>query len=339
MVNKKTAIDLFSGCGGLSLGLKQAGFEMVAAVEMDALAASTYKMNFPECQIWEQDIKTVSPDAMKKALGLKKGQLDLLAGCPPCQGFSSLRTHHKYSSVKKEPMNELIFEVLKFVEVFSPKAIMIENVPGLAKDSRIGRFGKKLSEMGYCYDFEVHNAKDFGVPQNRRRMIFIALKGKEPKFAPKSKKMKSVKDVIGGLARPGKGNDPLHDYQINRAERVKKLISLIPPNGGSRSALPAEYHLECHKKNVGFGDVYGRMSWDKPSPTITCGCIEPSKGRFLHPTQNRAITVREAALLQGFPKGFKFDKSKGFHEAAKMIGNAFPPAFAKKHAKEIAKMI
>lgn len=338
MGKQKLAIDLFSGCGGLSLGLEKAGFRMVGAVEMDALAVSTFRMNFPKCKVWKQDIKTLSPRSMRKKLNLKKGELDLLAGCPPCQGFSTLRTHHRVSSVK-EPMNDLIFQVLEFIKEFEPKAVMIENVPGLAKDSRIRNFTRALLKLGYSCDYKVHDAKDYGTPQNRKRMIFIGFKGDMPAFAPPVKKQKNVRDAIGKLQIPGQGNDPLHDYEVTRTPRIEKMISLIPKDGGSRKSLPEEFKLPCHKRNSGFNDVYGRMSWDKPSPTITCGCINPSKGRFLHPEQDRAITAREAAMLQGFPKKFKFDISKGLYATAHMIGNAFPPTFAEKHARQIAKLV
>ena len=332
------AIDLFSGCGGLSWGLKNAGFEMVGAVEIDRLAAMTYKLNFPQAEIWGEDIRELSPKKIRKELGLKKGDLTLLAGCPPCQGFSALRTR-RHSAQKKDIDNDLIFEVLKFVEEFEPRAIMIENVPGLAKDDRIFAFKLKLEIMGYLTDFEVHNARDYGTPQSRRRMIFMAIKGQKPVFAAKSKKQKTVRDAIGALDEPGLGNDRLHDYEVSRQPHVQRLIEHIPPDGGSRSALPNHMQLACHKRARGFNDIYGRMAWDKPAPTITCGCINPSKGRFLHPEQNRAITAREAALLQGFPKAFKFDISKGHYAVAQMVGNAFPPKFAERHAREIAKLV
>jgi DNA (cytosine-5)-methyltransferase 1 len=339
MTNRKTAIDLFSGCGGLSWGLKKAGFDLVGAVELDTLAAKTYQLNFPNAAVLQEDITTISPQEFRKQLGLKKGELSLLAGCPPCQGFSTLRTHHRSSSVAKEPMNDLIFRVLDFVREFEPKAVMIENVPGLSKDDRIQKFKSELERLGYQCDFEVHNAKDYGTPQKRKRMIFIGLKGQAPVFAKANKKQKSVKDAISDMPAPEQSDDPMHNYGVKRCDRIEKLISLIPKDGGSRSALPDDMQLECHKRQKGFNDIYGRMAWDEPSPTITCGCTNPSKGRFLHPEQNRAITAREAALLQGFPRGFKFDMSKWQYAVAKLIGNAFPPPFAQRHAEEVAKLI
>jgi len=338
MSSNKKAIDLFSGCGGLSLGLQKAGFAMVGAVEIDDFAARTYRTNFPQAIVKTEDIKEISPRKFRQELGLKRGELSLLAGCPPCQGFSTLRTHHRKPSVK-EPMNDLIFRVLDFVKEFKPKAVMIENVPGLAKDVRIENFKNGLVKQGYTCDFEVHDARDYGVAQKRKRMVFMAVKGKKPVFAPKSKKPKSVRQTIGEMPAPEESSDRLHNYPVNRSDRILDLISHIPKNGGSRSALPDEMQLECHKRHQGFNDIYGRMKWEDPSPTITCGCINPSKGRFLHPDQNRSITAREAALLQGFPKYFKFDMSKGAYAVAQLIGNAFPPPFAAKHARELMKLI
>lgn len=338
MANSKRAIDLFSGCGGLSLGLQKAGFEMVGAVEIDDFAAHTYRLNFPKAVVKQEDITELDPAKFRRELGLRKGQLSLLAGCPPCQGFSTLRTHHRTPSVK-EPMNDLIFKVLGFVKEFQPKAVMIENVPGLAKDIRIEHFKNGLEKQGYTCDFEVHDARDYGAAQKRRRMVFMAIKGKQPVFAQKVKQPKTVRDAIGKIEPPEKSRDKLHNYKVNRSDRIMDLISCIPKDGGSRSALPDEMQLECHKRHTGFNDIYGRMKWDEPSPTITCGCINPSKGRFLHPVENRSITAREAALLQGFPKGFQFDMSKGAYAVAHLIGNAFPPPFAAMHAKELMKLI
>lgn len=329
---RPTALDLFSGCGGLSVGLRQAGFSIVGAVDADELAASTYKLNHPKAHVVTGDIRDVDAAELMKKLKLKPGQLGLLAGCPPCQGFSTLKTMNG-RKVFRGKMNDLIFEFSRFIGVFQPKTIMIENVPGLADDPRLKRFTKSLASYGYKYRFEVFDAADFGVPQRRRRMILIAAKGERPEFAKPVKKRRSVETAIKHLPRPAQSDDPAHNYSVDRAPHVKKLIRKIPVNGGSRAALGKRQQLACHQRSTGFNDVYGRMAWADPSPTITGGCINPSKGRFLHPRQHRAITLREAALLQGFPKKYELDLSRGRYPAAQMIGNAFPPKFAKHHAK------
>lgn len=329
---KPKAIDLFSGCGGLSLGLRQAGFSVIGAIDLDPLATSTYRMNHKAAEVIEQDIGAVDPRSVMAKLGLKEGELDLLAGCPPCQGFSTLRTLNGRKSID-EPMNDLIFDFSRFIKAFRPKTVMVENVPGLTRDARLVRFTKSLAALGYKYRFDVFDAADYGVPQRRRRMILLAALAERPDFARPASKRVTVRSAIEELPLPGWANDPAHDYPVARATRVVELIKQVPKDGGSRTDLGSHAQLPCHQKSDGFSDVYGRMSWSAPSPTITGGCINPSKGRFLHPQQDRAITVREAALLQGFPRTYKLDMSRGRYPAAQMIGNAFPPQFAARHAK------
>jgi DNA (cytosine-5)-methyltransferase 1 len=331
---------LFSGCGGLSLGLQRAGFRVVAAVENEPLAAQTYRSNHPATVLIERDIADVRAASLRRMLNLERGQLDLLAGCPPCQGFSRLWTMNgSYES--DNPMNDLVFQFQKFIGAFLPKAVMIENVPALATDGRFKVLGAFLHRHGYSYRAQVCDAADYGVPQRRLRMILIAQRGVKPEFAKVDRAKPTVESAIGALHRPGRGDDPLHDYPVSRSEDVIERIRLVPRNGGSRADLPADQQLKCHsdRKHDGFSDIYGRMSWGKPAPTITGGCINPSKGRFLHPSQHRAITLREAALLQGFPRAYRFDMSRGRYHAAQMIGNAFPPRFAERHARVIAKSI
>ena len=217
---------------------------------------------------------------------------------------------------------------------------MLENVPALYKDSRLKKFCKELIALGYNYKVEIYDAMNFGIPQRRRRLILIGCKNQEPFFAQPLSIKFTVKQAIGNLSSPKiDGTDPLHDYKIKHSEKVLSLIKKIPKNGGSRTDLSFEEQLNCHKKCNGFKDIYGRMTWEKPSPTITGGCINPSKGRFIHPQEDRSITLREASLIQGFPRNYKFSLSKGIHPTAQLIGNAFPPKFAKYHALEIKKLL
>jgi DNA (cytosine-5)-methyltransferase 1 len=214
-------------------------------------------------------------------LRLKQGQLDLLAGCPPCQGFSRLRTLNGQRR-PREPMNDLVFQFLRFVRVARPKTIMMENVPGLARNRRLTKFCRVLSKLGYAWDYDVLDAADYGVPQRRRRMILLASLHGPTAFAHKSRSLRTVRMTIARLDRPGHSGDPLHDHPARRSADVRLLIKRIPCNGGSRAALPEREQLACHRKIDGFRDIYGRMAWDEPAPTITGGCINPSKGRFLH---------------------------------------------------------
>jgi DNA (cytosine-5)-methyltransferase 1 len=331
-----TAVDLFSGCGGLTQGLKDAGFRVVAAIEIDGLASQTYALNHPEVQVSTKNICSLGASAFRKKLRVRKGQLDLLAGCPPCQGFSTMRTLNGKKS-NRDRRNDLLFEFVRFVKAFRPKAVMMENVPGLADNRRFKEFRAQLERMGYVGDYCVLNAAHFGVPQRRRRLIYMAGMHQRIAFGKPKGGNKTVRETIADLPPAGKSGDPLHDFPERRSRKVKEMIRTIPKNGGGRNDLPARRQLECHKSCDGFKDVYGRMAWDRVAPTITTGCFNPSKGRFLHPAKNRAITLREAALLQGFPRRYKFDSQHGKISVASMIGNALPPPFIKAHALSIRK--
>lgn len=339
-MGKYTSIDLFCGAGGLTCGLRQAGYEVLAGIELQAYAAETYRENHPNTKLLHNDICNLSPQDVMDDLQLNPGDLSLLAGCPPCQGFSSLRTRNKSSSTD-DHRNNLIIEFIRWVTAFLPKCIMLENVPALAKDVRIQTVIHRLRSLGYFIDensLRIENIADYGVPQRRKRMILTAsLYG--PILPPEPSSLRiTVKETISHLPKAGTSKDPLHDLPEDRSEKVKRLINLIPKDGGSRSDLPMEYWLECHKRYPGgFKDVYGRMHWDEVAPTITGGCHNPSKGRFLHPEENRAITLREAALLQSFPKDYYFSLRGGKDAVALMIGNALPPEFIKKQGQAIAK--
>lgn len=319
-----SAIDLFCGAGGLSVGLKKAGFRVLGAIEVDPVAAATYRRNHRQPRMWCIDIRKLPAAAVMRALGIRRGQLDLLAGCPPCQGFSTMRTLNKSSSVD-DVRNDLVFDFLRFVRVLLPKTILLENVPGLADDKRIDHFCADLVSLGYVFEKKIVNAADYGVPQRRRRMLLLASRVARVAVPPHVAYRPSVRDAIASLPRAGRSNDLLHDLGENRARHVRALIRKIPKDGGSRSSLPPSQQLDCHKHTKGFYDVYGRMAWDDVAPTITSGCTNPSKGRFLHPIENRSITLREAALLQTFPPRYHFSLARGKEHVAAMIGNALPP--------------
>lgn len=334
MGNELYAIDLFSGCGGLSLGLKGAGFTVAAAVEIDRKAQETYRLNHPTVRLYAEDIRKLDPVQMLQEAGLKVGELDLLAGCPPCQGFSRLRTKNKMTSVSDE-RNDLVEDFLRFIEVMQPKTVMLENVPALAKDARFVGMQNQLHVLGYQTVVNVLDAADYSVPQRRKRLIMLASRVHVPTVADKARKRLTVRQALKGMAEPGQSKDKLHGLGENRSQKVCDLIALIPKDGGSRSDLPSKFQLDCHKRSDGFRDVYGRLAWDDVAPTITSGCHNPSKGRFLHPGQNRTISLREAAVLQGFPRSYKFDVTHGKESIALMIGNALPPPFITAHANAL----
>lgn len=349
--DQPTAIDLFAGCGGLTLGLKQSGFRVIGAVDCEALAVETYESNHPEVRVWPDDIRLLKPSVMMQELKLEAGDLDLLAGCPPCQGFSRMRTLNGSLTVKDE-RKDFVFIFMEFIRSFEPKAVMMENVPGLAEDERMDRVLSELKELGYHvpddeedrgYVVKVLNAADYGVPQRRRRMILMTCKTGRVSFAPPFKKedrvsagtaLARVREKHGGA---GDGKDLAHDHGERRSDKVMGMIKDIPPNGGSRSDLGSERQLACHKEFGGFLNVYGRIDPSGPSVTITSGFTNPSKGRFLHPTENRALTVREGAALQGFPVDYQLSMRRGKGPASLMIGNAFPPPLIKPHAANLLK--
>lgn len=325
-----TAIDLFSGVGGLTCGLKKSGYRVLMGVEIDRTTAQIYNKNHPEVLINTSDIQIINAKKIRQELKLKRGELTLMAGCPPCQGFSSLRTNNKSTSCKDEK-NDLIFNFVDWVEEFMPEHVLLENVPPLIKDNRIKKVLEKLKNLGYFIDkdtVKIENVADYAVPQRRKRLVLICSRTQKAIFVKKVKSYKTVRNAIQYLDIPGNTGDALHDRSEKRTALTLERIRNIPKDGGSRDEMPYHLWLDCHKRYPGgFKDVYGRMKWDEPSPTITGGCVNPSKGRFLHPEQDRAITLREAAILQGFPIDYDFSTTVGKEKIAQMIGNAIPPAF------------
>lgn len=319
----------------MTLGLKRAGFDVVGALDISELAILGYETNHPDVAVWRRDLRSVDPEALIDAFGLVgPGELDLLAGCPPCQGFSRVRTRTKVAV--DDPRNGLVAQFARLAEGLLPKALLMENVPALAQDSlRFNRFIARLHRVGYRVSFEILNAVDHGVPQRRRRLVLIArLEDSVPEFASGRGKEVTVRQAIARLPVPEESDDPVHNHGESRSKAVKMRIKGVPHDGGSFRGSRRR-QLKCHKDFDGFNDIYGRMAWDRPAPTITGGCINPSKGRFLHPDQDRAITLREAALLQGFPLGYHLPLDRGKYQAATLVGNALPPDFVADHARAI----
>ncbi len=333
-----TAMDLFCGAGGLTRGVTLAGFRVLGAIEIDPLAAESYRMNFPKVTLWERDIAKVSVAEVRRTLSLHAGELDLLAGCPPCQGFSRLTTLNGHLD-QPDPRNELVLQFIRFARGLRPKLVMLENVPALATDERLERLARALERIGYQTDCEIVDASQYGVPQRRRRMLFLASRVGPVSFARSSPSRATVRQLIGSLSPAGQSGDPLHDHGEQRAPQVVAMIRRIPKDGGSRRDLPQSEQLACHLRCDGFYDIYGRMAWDRVAPTITSGCVNPSKGRFLHPEQDRTITLREAALLQTFPPDHRFSLRRGKYAAAEMIGNGLPPELVRRQALEVVRRL
>lgn len=354
-----TVIDLFSGAGGTGVGFAEVGFKILGAVELDASAAETYRQNL-KVEVKETDIRELSPAKFRSQLKLEKGELDVLIGCPPCQGFSRMRN----GQGADDERNDLVINYLKFVKEFMPRYAVFENVPGMLRYEFAKTFYRRLCDglkkLGYELKEYEEDAADYGTPQHRRRVIVIAARAAQamPELVkthgnPFSEEVQSgklnawltVADAIGNDKYPkleagqngeGEGLYPNHIAPIIKSQRVKEFIKAVPHDGGSRRKVPREKWLNCHlNKNSGHADVYGRMAWSKPANTLTCGCTNLSKGRFVHPVQDRAITYREAATLQGFKDSFIFHGK----DISKQIGNAVPPPLSEALAEAIKREI
>lgn len=345
-----TAIDAFAGGGGLTVGLKRAGFRVVAAVELEPHAFATYKANHPEVHCLKQDISTLSGSALLDQAGMDR--IDLLAGCPPCQGFTSLTAKYKE---KDDPRNKLVLEMARLAEETLPRAIMMENVPGLTqKGGGLYReLRERLEALGYLLTADILQVADYGVPQLRRRLVLLGGLGfqmslpdathsdsKTDDLAP----WRTVRDAIEGMASPvtlrqakAQGNVERSDWHVVRqlsAQNIKRIHAAKA--GKTWPHIPEEVRPPCHRDGyVGFTNVYGRMQWDRPAPTITGGCTTFSKGRFGHPVDDRTISVREAALLQTFPRDYRLD-TPYMEYVCNMIGNALPCDFAEVISKQCA---
>ncbi|MBI2354206.1 MAG: DNA cytosine methyltransferase [Deltaproteobacteria bacterium] len=320
------AIDIYCGSGAVTEGLKAEGIAVLAAIDNDPIACETYRLNHPEVHLFPSDIRTLNPATLRKDIGFT-GRLDLLVVCAPCQPFSSQNRKRSTGDHRAD----LVLESLKFIKEFEPEVVFFENVPGIAIFGPLHSLRHKLAELGYALAEPMTlNAADCEVPQRRERCIMVAARNREciTTFyeSINSRPTVTVRQAIGGLRQLCSGerdpDDPLH-FARNHQPIVLQRLQHIPKDGGSRLSLPPELELECHKgRKNDFPDVYGRMRWDDVAPTLTTGCTDVTKGRFAHPRDNRAITLREAALLQSFPLQYRFFGNSG--QIARQIGNAVP---------------
>ncbi len=325
------AVDLFSGCGGMTEGLRRAGLRVVSAVESDSLAAETYRVNHPQVKLLEEDIRNVHAEELRAPTGQA---IHVVAGCPPCQGFSRVRRRNRSRSAS-DKRNTLIDEFQRIVAEVLPHAVFLENVPGIEKYHRFRSFLRSLTELGYNVHCKTVDLQKYAVPQKRRRVVLIAGLGFDIEFPKEARVKRTVRSAIGDLCLPAASRNRLHREVAQHSPDMLERIKAVPKDGGSRSDWPEELELTCHKRFSGFRDVYGRMAWEDGAPTITGGCINASKGRFVHPEQDRAVTLLEAASLQTFPRRYFFSLRRGKYRAAEMIGNALPPEFAERVGRKI----
>ncbi len=363
-------VDLFSGCGGLSIGFEMTGqFLVVAGNDFDSDSLTSFGMNHPNATCWPGSITDLDPVSLMEGLGMKRGELDVLVGGPPCQGFSRNRARRHYEGrFQDDPRNYLFKEYLRFVEAFLPRAVLIENVPDMIVKEG-GRFEREICEalddLGYHHSrAAVLNAADFGVPQRRRRAIFLA--GREapiPLPSPTHSetvedaslfprdRWRTIRDAIGDLPSLGEAGgkspgpyacEPQNDYQKllrDGADSVSnhvawklsatqsERLTYLRPGDGAECLPP---HLA---PKSGYGSAYRRMSWDIPALTITTWMYHPGSGMFFHPSDHRNITVREGARLQSFPDATAFFGGKV--SQCRQVGNAVPPVLAAALAQQV----
>lgn len=336
---KINVFDFFSGCGGTSSGLSSAGFDIKFALDNDPFAIETFKTNFPKAITVVRDIQDVEPDFLESLIASRKSPL-LFCGCAPCQPFSKQNNN----KTKNDPRKNLLTEFSRFIEYWLPEYILVENVPGMQKLKEKGpfhKFLKKLRDLKYDFEYAVLPACGFGVPQKRERLVLIAsLCGKIslPKFThgpATNNSYSKVEDWISGLSVIKAGEACSKDPDHQTAKLSEKNLRRIraTPEGGGRESWPKSLWLDCHKKHDGHTDVYGRLHWKKLASGLTTRCISLSNGRFGHPSQDRAISIREAACLQTFPRNYHFRGN--LSSKARQIGNAVPPLMAQRIAETI----
>lgn len=329
---KIKVIDLFCGIGGLTHGLIKEGLDVVAGIDNDPNCKFGYEYNNKTLFI-DNDILKVTSDQIDKLFGNKKDSIRVLAGCAPCQPFSKLNLN-AITEKQLEPLG-------KFAELIAetqPDIVSMENVSNLAVQNKYPAFTsflKVLENNGYHYKYEVVDVSEFGVPQKRKRLVLLASKFGEIQLIKRTHKDRrvTVRDVIKHL-EPIKDGETSKKDPLHRARKLSPLnlkrIKATPHSGGSSNSWSEDLVLDCHKKASGKTyrhTVYGRMKWDEPSPTMTTQCVGLGNGRYGHPTQNRAISLREAAIFQTFPKNYKFIPSHEpiiINKVAKFIGNAVP---------------
>jgi DNA (cytosine-5)-methyltransferase 1 len=339
------AIDFFCGAGGMSYGLQSAGIRVLAGIDNSKECRDTYTANVVGARFIKHDISTLSAPELGRRLNLKPADPDLIfAGCSPCQFWSKIRT----DKTRSQRTAQLLRHFQKFVRHFLPGFVLVENVPGLyrrKKENILPRFLEFLDREGYVWSDGIVNANHYGVPQRRMRYLLLATRLSdtislpEPEINPNLTvdAFIGVKNGFQAIAAGHQDPTPLlHSAAVLSPKNLKR-ISLTKKSGGNRMAWCDDPDLQIpayEGRNQIFRDVYGRMYWDKPAPTITTRFNSLSNGRFGHPDEDRAISIREGATLQTFPLGYRFHVRNN-NIATRQIGNAVPPEMARRIGSHI----
>ena len=320
------AVDLFCGAGGLSFGLKQAGLQVLAGVDVDQACEFAYSENNRAVFI-KKSVEEISGAELKSLFS--PNVYSLLAGCAPCQPFSKYRQGKQNSS---DGRWNLLSSFRRLAKEIDATFVTMENVPRLAKQGVFLDFKSSLEDCGYYTWCEVVNCSNYGVPQDRQRLVLVASKLGKISLSPSNHgKPLSVKDVLAKLPSISAGDadhrDPMHTSAGLTPLNLKRIQASVP--GGTWRDWPEDLIADCHRKKSGksYPSVYGRMKWDAPSPTITTQFYGFGNGRFGHPAQDRGISLREGAMLQSFPREYKFVKPGNpieFTSVGRLIGNAVP---------------
>lgn len=330
---KISAVDLFCGVGGLSYGLRESGIHIAAGLDLDPACGYPFRTNI-QAPFHRQDICELTADDLA-AMWPANAQVRVLAGCAPCQPFSSYRRGADTSQERQWP---LVDEMRRLVEETTPDVVTMENVPRIVSASIFKRFVAELQKLGYHVDAKSCYCPMYGVPQHRRRLVLLASRLGEisvPKGTVSSTQYATVRQAIHDLPPVKHGqadpDDRLHKSRTLTKVNLQRIRKSKP--GGTWEDWPEELRAPCHRKESGstFRNVYARMVWDEPSPTITTMAYNFGTGRFGHPEQNRALTLREAANLQSFPPDYEFvspDDPVQLAPLGRLIGNAVPPRLA-----------
>lgn len=341
-------VDLFCGIGGLSYGLKRKGMKILAGYDLDWTCQYAYETNTGGV-FYYKDVRNISGEEIKKLYSKKRNTIRVLAGCAPCQPFSSYAFKNKNKDRNKY---DLLYEFGRLVREVHSDVVTMENVPAIASFALkpvLADFVKTLRDEGYNVQYQVVYCPNYGIPQTRKRLVLLASRLGDIQLIPPTHTKDvyvTVRDVIANLpplkAGQGCATDALHRCRALTPLNLQRLQAT--PYGGSWRDWPEELMLDCHKKSSGksFGSVYGRMVWDEPAPTMTTLCTGIGNGRFGHPEQDRAISAREAALFQTFPITYKFfpnEQEVSLTKASRYIGNAVPPRLGEVIAESIKKHI